>query len=194
MFKRRTPRTIMQNVKESIWPSSGWRRAFKYIRLRVVRLSDTSAKIAAGLAIGVAVSFSPLMGTHLIQAALIAYIIRANVIASLIGTIIGNPWTFPFIWWAAISLGSALFGLFGLPASTNLPEVMDISIFWDLVTHDPLRIFLPWMLGGYLIALVIWPFCYFFFYNLVKGAKAARKKALLHKVHKAAKDLTGQKE
>lgn len=194
MFKRRDPRTIIQNLKQAIWPSMGWRRYFKYVRMRVVRLSDSSAKIAAGLAIGVAISFSPLMGTHLIQAVLIAYVIRANVIASLIGTIIGNPWTFPFMWWASISLGSALFGLFGLPATASLPEGMDISMFWDLVTHDPLRIFMPWMLGGYLIAFLIWPFCYLFFYNLVKAAKAARKKAMLLKVHQAAKDVTGQKK
>ena len=80
------------------------------------------------------------------------------------------------------------------PAAAALPEVVDFSVFWDLMTHEPLRIFLPWLLGGYLIAFLIWPFCYLFFYNLVKGAKAARKKARLRKVHKAAKEVTGQKD
>jgi hypothetical protein len=36
---------------------------------------------------------------HFVLSALLAYIARANIIASAIGTVVGNPWTFPFIWW-----------------------------------------------------------------------------------------------
>lgn len=194
MFKRRRPRTILQNTREFFWPSMGWIRACRYVRHRIIRLSDTSHKIAAGLAIGLAISFTPIIGTHFIQAGLLAYLIRANVLASLIGTFAGNPWTFPFMWWSAISFGSFLFGMFGLPASTALPEVIDFSILWDIATNEPRRIFLPWLLGGYLIALVSWPFTYFIFYNMVKGAKLARRKARLRKVHMVAREVTGQKD
>ena len=139
-------------------------------------------------------SFSPFIGTHLIQAVLFAYLLRASVVSALIGTIIGNPWTFPFIWLAAISFGAFLFELIGLSASTNLPDNIDFSILWEITKSDPLRILLPWTLGGYLIALLSWPFSYFIFYYLVRGAKAARSKARLHKVHKVAKEVTGQAE
>ncbi len=194
MFKRRKPLTPLQNVKEACWPTMGWRRSFIYIKLRVIRLPDTSKKIAAGLAIGISVSFSPFIGTHLIQAVFFAYLFRASVVSALIGTIIGNPWSFPFIWWAAISFGAFLFELIGLSASTNLPDNMDFSILWEIIKTEPLRILLPWTLGGYLIALLSWPFSYFIFYHLVCGAKAARRKARLHKVHKVAKEVTGQTE
>lgn len=194
MFKRRVPLTPLQNVREMFWPSMGWVRACKYVRHRVIRLSDSSHKIAAGLAIGVAISFTPILGTHFIQAGLIAYLIRANFLAALIGTFAGNPWTFPFMWWAAIGLGSKLFGLMGLPASTALPDNITFGVFWDIIEHEPLRIFMPWMLGGYLLALLSWPFTYYLFYNMVRGAKAARRQARLHKVHKAAREVTGQTE
>ncbi len=194
MFQRRVPRTPLQNLKEIFWPSMGWVRAALYTKHRIIRLSDSNHKIALGLAFGAAVSFTPIVGTHFIQAGLFAYMFRANLIASLVGTFVGNPWTFPFMWWASISFGSFLFSLLGLPASTNLPDHMDFNALWHIITNEPFRIFLPWLVGGYLIALISMPINYMIFYNLVKGAKLARKKARERKLHKVAKGVTGQKK
>ena len=193
MFKRKQPRSLLAQGKEFFWPSMGFVRTFKYIKHRIIRMADTSHKIAAGLACGAAISFTPLVGTHFIQAGLAAYAIRANLLASLIGTFVGNPWTFPFMWWASISFGSFLFGLFGLPASTALPETLNFHILWDIALHHPMRIFLPWLAGGYLLGLLSWPISYFIFYQMVKGAKLARRKALVRKLNKVAKGLTEQK-
>ncbi len=193
MFKRRKPRNILQNTRELFWPSMGWIRAVHYTKHRITRLSDSTHKIAAGLAIGAAVSFSPFLGTHFIQAGAIAYLTRTNFIASLIGTFVGNPWTFPFIWWGAIGLGSYVMSFFGIATNHSLPEEMDFGTLWDLMLHDPFRIFLPWLIGGYLMALLIWPVAYGVFYQLVKGAKIARRKSRMRKVHKIAKEITGQK-
>lgn len=192
MFQRRTPRSILQNVKELFWPSMGWMRAIKYTRLRLIRLSDSSHNIALGLSIGVAISFTPLLGTHFIQAGLICYAVRANFISSLIGTFAGNPWTFPFMWWAGISLGSYLFNLFGLPAESALPDDITLGIVWDLIKNDPFRIFAPWFVGGYLLGLMSIAVTYLPFYHMVNGAKIARKKARERGIHRAAKDVTGQ--
>lgn len=171
----------------------GWKRATSYVRHRIIRLADTSKKISAGLAFGAAISFTPLVGTHFIQAGALAYLFRVNVLASLIGTFVGNPWTFPFMWWASISLGSSIFGLLGLPASTALPAQVDFHTLLTIIAHEPLRIFLPWLLGGYLIALCVWPVFYLVFLYIVRAGKAARRKAKIRKVHKVAKEVTGQK-
>ena len=192
MFQRRNPRTILQNLKELFWPSMGWVRAFQYTKHRVIRLSDSTHNIALGLAIGAAISFTPILGTHFIQAGFLAYIVRCNLIAALICTFIGNPWTFPFMWWAAISLGSFLFQSFGLPAQTSLPDHANFSIVWDIVQNEPMRIFLPWLVGGYLLAFVCAPIAYGIFFQLVKGAKLAQKKSRERKAHKVAKEITGQ--
>ena len=194
MFARRTPRTILQNLKQLFWPDMGWIRACKYAKLRIIRLSDSSQKIALGLAIGAGISFTPLVGTHFIQAGLIAYLLRANILAALIGTFTGTPWTFPFMWWAAMSFGSFLFELIGLPASATLPDEINLTIIWELIKNEPLRIFAPWAVGGYLIAFLSIPLTYPLFFPLIKGAKKARKKAKERNLHRIAKEVTGQED
>ena len=72
----------------------------KKVLIRLKRLQGTPYSIATGFACGVAISFTPFIGFHMILAALTAWLIRGNIIASAIGTIVGNPWTFPFIWLA----------------------------------------------------------------------------------------------
>ena len=194
MFQRREALPLLRKLKEFFWPSMGWMRTYKYVKYRLVRLSDSSHKIALGLAFGVAISFTPLVGTHFIQAAFLAYLFGGNLLSAIIGTFVGNPWTFPFMWWASISFGAFLFGLLGLPASASLPDEVNFSILWDLLWHDPLRIFLPWLVGGYLAALICIPIAYSIFYRLVAAAKRARSKARLRKVHKLAREMTGQKK
>lgn len=192
MFKRRTPLTITQKTRELVWPSMGWRRTGKYLKHRTTRIADTPRNIALGLAIGAGVSFSPIMMTHFVQGAILAYILRANIPAAIIGTIVGNPWTFPFIWWASITLGGTLFSLLGLPAAASIPDNVTLAMLWDMLLHDPLRLLMPWLLGGYILCTVAIALTYPIYFHLVKGAKLARQKAILHAAHKTAKQITGQ--
>ena len=192
MFQRRRTPSYFTRLMDFFWPSIGWKRSFLYIKHRLIRLSDSTHKIALGLAIGSAISFTPIVGTHFIQAAAAAYLARANLLSAVVGTFIGNPWTFPFMWWVAISFGSFLFHLMGLPSSTALPDEMNFAVLWELITHEPLRIFLPWMLGGYIAALISIPFTYMVFYRLIGAAKHARARARIRKLHKTAKEVTGQ--
>lgn len=192
MFKRRMPLTISQKTRELIWPSMGWRRTAKYFKHRTIRIADTPRNVALGLAIGAGVSFSPIMMTHFIQGAILAYILRANIPAALIGTIVGNPWTFPFIWWASITLGSALFGAFGLPAEASIPDGVTLSMLWDMLLQDPARLLMPWLLGGYILCAIVIAITYPIYFHIVKGAKLARQKVILHAAHKTAKQITGQ--
>lgn len=194
MFKRRQPRSRLWHLKELFWPSMGWVRTFKYVRYRILRLSDTTHKIAGGLAVGAMISYSPLVGTHFVQAALISYLLRFNVLASLVGTAVGNPWTFPFIWWSGYELGAYIFGIFGWQDGTELPDEMTLGILWEIVKTQPMQIFLPWMLGGYLAGFILWFPAYLIYYALVKGGRAARRQVRLHNLHKAAQEVTGQKE
>ena len=52
-------------------------------------------KIAIGFAAGVFVSFTPLFGLHIVLGAALAWLVRGNIVASLIGTLAGNPVTTP---------------------------------------------------------------------------------------------------
>ncbi len=98
MFKRRIPLTLGEKILGFFWPSSGWRRASAYSLHRLARIPGSAYSIAGGFACGAAISFTPFVGLHFIVAAVLAWILRANILASAIGTAVGNPWTFPFIW------------------------------------------------------------------------------------------------
>ena len=113
MFKRKNPRPWYGHAKEWVWPSSGWGRTAQYLGHRVARIPDTPASIAAGLAFGTAVSFTPFIGLHLAFSIGIAWAARVNLVAAAIGTLLGNPWTFPFIWLVTYKTGAAFLGLDG---------------------------------------------------------------------------------
>lgn len=150
---------------------------FHYVKHRLLRIGDSTHSIALGLAIGLGVSFTPLLGMHFIQAGLIALTLRCNALAAVIGTFIGNPWTFPFFWWAGFSLGNFLFHLLGFKGAEHLPEKVTFASMWKIFSTHPWDLFLPWMLGGYLLAVISIAPSYYIYHRLIEGAKAARAKA-----------------
>ena len=50
-----------------------------------------------GVSAGVFISFLPIPGFHFLLAALVAWCLAGNVVASALGTAFGNPLTFPVI-------------------------------------------------------------------------------------------------
>ncbi len=88
----------------------GWRRMGVYLVKRLTRLPGTPHSIAAGFACGTAISFTPFMGLHTVLSVLLSFLVRGNYLAAMAGTLVGNPWTFPFIWVASAKLGHALLG------------------------------------------------------------------------------------
>lgn len=188
MFARKKSKSLWSYIKEFFWPAMGLKRTIKYFWHRLVRLSDSSPRIALGLAIGSAVSFSPLLGTHFLQALLFAHFAKANYIAALIGTFWGNPWSFPFIWFAGYQLGSFIFSLFGMQRFSELPTDLDFTQLWDIIIEKPLTLFLPWMLGGYLCGIIFLPFAFAGYYYIVNLAQKARKKKYLARLNAKRKE------
>lgn len=184
MFRRREKRSIFIKAREFLWPSAGWRRAGHYMKHRLARIDGTPYAIAAGFASGAAVSFTPFVGLHLIFAAIIAWIVRGNILTSAIGTAVGNPWTFPFIWAATYNLG---INILGGNATDDLMAQLDQMFgnftIVDLVS-DPLQvlgpfletIFFPMLLGGTIIGASLWFFIYWPIYKLVSEYKIKQLK------------------
>lgn len=175
----------------------GWARTLNYYRHRIFRTGDSTYRIAAGLASGAAVSWSPFLGTHFAQAVLLSWLLRANVIAGFIGTAIGNPWTFPAMFWTSYTLGVMICAPFGLGETIALPEGMDFTYFlaepWEFIEYlfgHPLKLLLPLTVGGYLCALLFWPIAYGLLYYPVRGARKAyhvqRRRLLKLKKEKAS--------
>ena len=108
MFARRTPRALMMKLREALFPRRGWRRVLAYYWQRLKRIPGSPESIVAGFACGAAASMLPLMGLHFILSALLAFAVRGSIIASAFGTVVGNPWTFPFIWLGTYKIGTFL--------------------------------------------------------------------------------------
>lgn len=123
------------------------------IIIRLKNLHGTPYAIAAGFACGVAVSFTPFVGFHMVLAALTAWLIRSNIIASAIGTLIGNPWTFPFIWVSVLYTGRWMLGLDSAAGKIDFMHVFEAGFsalcHLDFVTfaHDVWPVFYPMMIG-----------------------------------------------
>ena len=173
--------TFLQRTREFVWPRMGWLRAGTYIRHRVARLPGSPYSIAAGLACGVAVSFTPFIGLHFVLGAVIAWLIGGNLIASAIGTAVGNPWTFPFIWWGTLQLGELILGS---SRAANIPENISLHYIFD----HPWAVLLPMTVGGLLVAVTIWIVVYFSASYFVERYQRIRAERLRRRREAAAAD------
>lgn len=177
MFKRTAPRTRRQKAREMIWPSMGWRRLIRYYKHRMGRLPGTPYFIAAGFATGIAVSFTPFIGFHLMTAAILTWLLEGSLVAMALGTIVaGNPWTFPLIWIGTYKLGEIILGEAETrSASSTLNHQFTFSDLMD----KPMELLLPMTLGSIPIALISWLISFYFIRHVVKGYKETRQKRIL---------------
>jgi len=154
-FRRRQERTRAQQVRQWIWPESGWWRTFLYIWRRVWRLADSPHAIALGFAAGAFASFTPLWTMHFVVAALLAWVLGGNILASAFGTVVGNPVTFPFIVPAIYETGITILGKSGRLEGFNFWATVssgDFAALWP--TWKPMAV------GGVLLGLFAGAVCY----------------------------------
>lgn len=199
MFKRRNPLSYWQWFKEGFYPKAGWRRVINYVGHRLKRLPDSPHRIALGFACGAFVSFSPMFGLHFFYAMFLAYILRGNILSSLIGTFFGNPITFPFI-----SVISYRFGLFLMgmgPERTawqkikhGVSDAFDSiwsgvkSIFgfghtkWHGFSEFFHDVFVPYFIGGLIPGFIVAVIVYFVSKPLVEAYQKRRKGRLMEKI------------
>ncbi len=152
-------RSLGARLRDLVWPRSGWVRSSKYFAYKLGRASGTSSYVAAGFAAGVALSFTPFIGAHLALALLLTLALRGSLLAAFIGTFVGNPWTYPFIWVASYEIGAAL-----LPgAQSTHPEYVRtlVNFVTSIITLDSHRFaervwptFFPMLVGGLLMAVL----------------------------------------
>ena len=205
MFRRRTPLTILSQIRSVVWPERGFRRLFAYLFQRVVRLPGTSGSIAVGVASGVAASFLPFIGLHFLIAALLALLLRGNVLASAIGTFFGNPWTFLFIWVFDYRLGLWLLQQSGYGSqftALNLQQIAEVMIIffhfftvsggvnWHQVAEPFEQVFLPMSIGGTVLGVSSWFVAFVLCYYSFEWWRTHRAKRLA----KASKLLKSRKK
>lgn len=192
VFKRRNPKSWPRATKDFLWPQGGWSRAFQYVRHRMHRLPDTPERIARGIAAGVFASCTPFYGFHFLIAAGLAFLMRGNVLAALMGTFFGNPLTYVPIGVAALTTGHWALGdtmdesverSFGgkfVDAGADLKDNL-VAIFTDdradwtrlEIFYD--EIFFPYLVGGFFTGIFFGAICYYLSVPVIRVYQKRRK-------------------
>jgi uncharacterized protein (DUF2062 family) len=200
VFKRRTRRTWRQILADSVWPKGGWLRATSYIWHRLRRLPDPPHRIARGVAAGIFASFTPFYGFHILVAALLTWIMRGNILASLLATFVGNPVTLPFIATLSVELGNRMLGnpdslpihqIVGAFSQASLQLWYNVNalfgpqpMHWDRLAELAQTVFLPYLVGGIVPGIVAGMAGYMVSHRVISAYQAARMKRLRRRVEK----------
>lgn len=194
VFKRRDRRPFWKALLEAVWPRGGWARAARYVKHRLHRLPDPPERIARGIFAGVFTTFTPFYGLHFLVAAVLAKVMRGNIIAALLSTFFGNPLTYLPI--GVISMKTGYFVL-GIRAPHH-PELQtslgrkfveagrDLQDnFLALFTHRDMdwhdlsifyhEVFFPYLIGGIVPGIVAGMIAYYLSVPLIRAYQNRRK-------------------
>jgi len=141
---------------------------------KLLKLNTTSYAIAAGFASGVAVSMTPFIGFHTLLAALTALLLRASIPAAILGTLVGNPWTFILIWPLTYETGRLILKK---PHIENIDfetvfENLKSALFtenWHTALSDAEEIILPMAVGSVVFYIATFALSYIAIRHLLKN-------------------------
>lgn len=159
LFRRKKPVGWLGQARRFLWPRKGFARPFLYHAKCTLRIRDNAHAIALGVACGAFVSFTPLFGFHILLAIALAWLLSGNMVAAAVGTIVGNPLTFPPILLATYRTGTFILGRSA--SRDGAAENFLSTIFHaDAPVHEVLirmwePLVLPMLVGGVPIGLAV---------------------------------------
>ena len=190
--KKKKPHLLLKDLLKYIFSFS---RTKKYISLSIKRMRGSASELAIGLATGIAVSFTPFIGLHALIAIFLSWVMGGSMASALVGTLFGNPWTFPFFWYLTYEVGQFLnqglnidyeqfsFNNIKEEVTTVLVIFKNLILFAEMqeikLSYNKLR-FIPIMfIGSIPLVIISWILSYFIFLNILKSSK---KRLLRRKV------------
>jgi uncharacterized protein (DUF2062 family) len=191
LMKRRKPPSWAEWLRVWIWPRRSWFRSGQYVTKRILRLTASPHAVAAGVAAGAFTSFTPFMGLHFLLAAILAWVIRGNLIASALGTFVGNPLTFPFIWAATYKTGQFILqaDMAGAPPALGHAMKRVMSSLWNLDGTAAMTalsniwnpILYPMLVGGLIVGPLVTIPMYFLTKRAALMFRESRRDKLMNK-------------
>lgn len=184
LFRRKHPEHFWKRLRVALWPRRNWWRSAQYISKRVLRLSASPHVVAMGFAAGVFASFTPFIGFHFVICFAIAYLIGGNMIAAALGTWVGNPITFPFIWFYTYKFGNLL--LHGHEGALSMREVSGRLL--HLSFGNLVELLKPMTLGGFMAGVPVAIISYFIIRRLVFVYQRSRLAIIARRTEKRVLD------
>ena len=191
-FGRKKKKRLITSIYNFIKIFFAFSRTKKYISLSIKRMKGSPQALSLGLATGIAISFTPFIGLHALLAIFISWVIGGSMAAALIGTLLGNPWTFPFIWYFTFEIGQFInygflsheeefsFKNIKKEISTLLVILKNIIIFANIPeleeNFEKLKL-IPFMIVGSIpLVFITWILSYFSFLIIFKSYRKKGKK------------------
>lgn len=111
------PRPFMQRISRPIT---------SFIKFRVLHIDDTPQRIARGMAVGLWVAFTPLMGFHMLIALGLSILFRANKALAVALVWLSNPFTLIPVYLPAYLVGRFFVGKFHPSSMTDPVQVAEL--------------------------------------------------------------------
>jgi uncharacterized protein (TIGR03546 family) len=85
------------------------KRLIKLGYLRILRIDDSTEKIARGAALGAFIGLMPTLGIGIILCLIGSFLLKVNKAASIIASFVMNPFTAPLVWSGSVTIGKFIF-------------------------------------------------------------------------------------
>ena len=201
MFKRRDRRSIVSILMRFFWPKGGLTRAFHYVNYRLRRLPDSSQKISRGIWAGLFTTFTPFYGLHFLTAAIVARLLKGNILAALLATFFGNPLTYVPIGVISLQTGHFFLGTDYIPSGEGGKSILEkfldagadlkqnifalvkgLKTDWSRLEIFYQEVFFPYMIGGIIPGLIMASLGYYLSEPIIRAYQNRRKGFLLKKL------------
>ncbi|QGZ33102.1 DUF2062 domain-containing protein [Stappia indica] len=192
LFKRRDKPNHLERLRVAVWPRHSFARSARYFSKRVLRLTASPHAIAMGFAAGAFASITPFIGLHFLLSFVIAFVVGGNMVAAALGTVVGNPLTFPFIWASTYKVGSMI--IYGEAKELDhraLDKHLDGG-FLEKSLDTLLPLIKPMLVGAVPLGLITATIFYFLvFYSVRAYQRTRRLKLSSRKLPGAVKGAAG---
>ncbi|MBI3611075.1 MAG: DUF2062 domain-containing protein [Nitrospirae bacterium] len=138
----------------------------------MLHLDDNPHRIALAFSLGVFIGFSPFIGLHLVSAVFLAWVLRLNTLAVVLGTLLNNPWTFAPIFGTSLWVGIEIYGRHHLLHPIQWHELTVVNAIPQLEPY-----LIPFLLGTTLLGIAAGAIAYPCAYYFVKEYRHLRHRA-----------------
>jgi len=146
----------------------GWAKIREKIHEAISAETDERS-LAAGFAVGVFFSFTPLLSLHMVLALIVAVVFRFNKVATIAGAWVNNPYTMPFVFYGCFRFGEWILGM-------RIPSPSFESYTLKSLLKAAVPYAAPLFLGTTVVGLAAAAVAYVVVYRIAVRVKSARRK------------------
>ena len=161
-------------VRQGPWTPSPVPPAKKGFRDRFLAMlgrDDPPEQVAASFALGVAISFTPLIGLHWVIALLLALLLKLKKVDVFLGTLVVNPLTLGPVSAVAIPIGRLVLKA-RQEAVTHLPLSSFLNRkFWVQAGPTMRAIGIQWGIGMFVLSFLVGSLTYVVLVNVIRSRR-----------------------